>query len=422
MKNIWWINPGKLTLFFMVPLYAFMVFVVPRAWPELIVLKAGVYIRGEFAVFGLVALLALGMFALIGSRVVIDPRQSATSIAVDPVLLFAMGTLVVTAYLIWFYPVLLRGSFTADREAMNRMPGITSFTQVGVTFAMSYLAAVFVERRRMPQLVRLLFWAILMLTVLRVQLWMERLAFIELAVPIAAIVMTHRAPRTRFGWRCYRVIGSIGPFLGIPLLLLVFTATEFFRSWTTYSQTQSMPLLPFMTARLVTYYFTALNNGAGMLATQEGAWPTYDFAYTADWFYHLPFGIGAAAQEMFLRRDTTGDFLERWADVEFNNMSGIFPIVFDLGYVGATLYFCAFGFLAGVLYRSMSNGRVLGALFYGPFFVGCIEVLRISYVTGSRVVLIFVASTVVYLQMRASRSRVFRRQNVLGRSETRTHA
>jgi hypothetical protein len=177
-----------------------------------------------------------------------------------------------------------------------------------------------------------------------------------------------------------------------------------------------------MTARLVTYYFTALNNGAGMLATQEGAWPTYDFAYTADWFYHLPFGIGAAAQEMFLRRDTTGDFLERWADVEFNNMSGIFPIVFDLGYVGATLYFCAFGFLAGVLYRSMSNGRVLGALFYGPFFVGCIEVLRISYVTGSRVVLIFVASTVVYLQMRASRSRVFRRQNVLGRSETRTHA
>lgn len=422
MKNIWWINPGKLTLFFMVPLYAFVVFVVPSLWPEYIVLKAGLYIRDQYAVYGLLALLALGIFALIGSRVTVDSKQAGTSIAIDPTLLFGMGMLVVAAYAIWFYPVVLRGSFVADREAMNRMPGITSFTQVGVPFATSYLAAVFVARQRMSSLVRLLFWMVLVLTVLRVQLWMERLALIEIALPMAAIVMTHRPPRTRFGYRIYRLVSSIGPFLGIPLLLLVFTLTEFFRSWTTYSQTQSVPLLPFMTARLVTYYFTALNNGAGILATQEGRWPTFDFAYTADWFYHLPFGIGSTAQQMFLRTDTAGDFLERWADVEFNNMSGIFPIVYDLGFIGATLYFCLFGFLAGVLYRSMVNGRVLGTLFYGPFFVGCVEVLRISYVTGSRVVLIFAASIAVWVQMRALRSRASRRHRFVGHSETRTHA
>jgi hypothetical protein len=166
----------------------------------------------------------------------------------------------------------------------------------------------------------------------------------------------------------------------------------------------------------VTYYFTALNNGAGMLATQEGRWPTFNFYYTAEWFYHLPAGIGAAAQDLFLRSDSSGDFLVRWADVEFNNMSGIFPIVYDLGYVGGILYFCCFGFIAGVLYRSMVNGRALGLLFYGPFYVGCLEVMRIAYINGSRVVLIMVGSTIFFAQIRTARSRIRRQEKFAQRS------
>jgi hypothetical protein len=416
MKDIWWINPGKLILFFLVPVYSFVVFAVPRLWPEMIVLKAGMYARGAYAVYGLAALLCVGIFGLIGSKVSIDGRQSASSVAVRPALLVSVGLIAITAYVIWFYPAVLRGSFIADREAMNRTPGVTSFSQLGVAYVMAYLAATLVAHQDLGPAIRFQFRVILILTILRVQLWSERLAFIELGVPMTAIILTHRRPRTTPGRWIYRLIGSVGPFLGIPLLLLVFTVTEFFRSWTIYSKTQNIPLLDFMTSRLVTYYFTALNNGAGMLATQEGRWPTFDFYNTMEWLYRLPLGIGRAAQELFLRHEAASEFLERWADVEFNNMSGIFPIVYDLGYIGATLYFCGFGFAAGVLYRSMVNGRALGLLFFAPFYVGCLEIMRIAYINGSRVVLIIVGCTLFYLQIRTARSRFARRENFSERS------
>jgi hypothetical protein len=416
MKDIWWINPGKLVLFFIIPVYVFVVFVVPRVWPEMIVLKAGMYARGAYAVYGLAALFSVGVFGLIGSKVSIDGRQEASSVAVKPALLVTVGVIAITAYVIWFYPAVLRGSFIADREAMNRTPGVTSFSQLGVAYVMAYLAATLVAHQDLGAVIRFQFRMLLVLTILRVQLWSERLAFIELAVPMAAIILTHRPPRTTLGHWLYRLIGSVGPFLGIPLLLLVFTVTEFFRSWATYSKTQNLPLLEFMTSRLVTYYFTALNNGAGMLATQEGRWPTFDFYNTMEWLYHLPLGIGSAAQGLFLRHEAANEFLERWADVEFNNMSGIFPIVYDLGYIGATLYFCCFGFAAGVLYRSMVNGRALGLMFFAPFYVGSLEIMRIAYINGSRVVLLVAGCTLFYVQIRTARSRFARRENFSERS------
>jgi hypothetical protein len=174
-----------------------------------------------------------------------------------------------------------------------------------------------------------------------------------------------------------------------------------------------------MLSRLTTYYFTALNNGAGMLATQEGRWPTFDFYNIMIWVYNLPLGIGAAAHQLLLQRGPPGvEFLVRWADVEFNNLSGLFPIVYDIGYIGAALYFCVLGFVAGTVYRSMVNGRALGVLFYGPVYVACLEVLRISYLNGSRAVLVIAGSAVLYLQARASRAYFVRQADFMKRSPT----
>jgi hypothetical protein len=406
MKDIWWIHPGKLLLFFMVPVYLFMVFIVPEVWPELVVLKAGQYIRGSYALLGLAILLTFSTFAIIGARVSIDSRQAGTPVRVHPKLLVTIGSLIIIAYGIWFYPALLRGSLVADRAAMNRMPGITSFTQLGVPFVTCYLGASLIEGRGYGPLLRFQFWLILLLTVMRVQLWMERLALIEVGVPIATLLFTHRTPRSAISRFFYRTSGALGPYLGIPALLLMFTATEFFRSWTVYSQTQNLPLLQFMTSRLVTYYFTALNNGAGMLATDIGHWPTFDFQNTADWFYRLPLGIGSEMQNLALPRGPIAkEFLTRWGDVEFNNLSGVFPIIYDLGEVIGILYFCAFGFAAGVLYRSFLNGRALGLLFFPPVYVGCLEIMRTAYLNGPRIVLMMVGCVAAYLQLRAARAR-----------------
>lgn len=419
MKDIWWINPGKLTLLFVVPVYLFVVFVVPSAWPELIVLKAGYYIRGWYAIYGLFLLVILGVGGLIGARVSVDSRQSGSSIAPQPMLLAAFGFVIIAAYVVWFYPALLHGKFAADRRAMNMTPGITSFTQLGVPFTASYLAACLLERQRFSWVIRAQFWLILFLTLARVQLWSERLAIIEVVVPLAVLLLTHHTPRTAFGRFSYGVAGALGPFLGIPMLLGVFTLTEYFRSWTVYSQTQNIGLLDFMISRITTYYFTALNNGAGMLATQEGRWPTFDFYNIMTWLYNLPLGIGATMQALLLRRGPPGvEFLVRWADVEFNNLSGLFPIVYDVGYLAAALYFCVLGFVAGTIYRSMVNGRALGVLFYGPMYVACLEVMRISYLNGSRAVLVIVGSAILYFQTRTSRAHLVRHADFMNRSRT----
>ena len=108
-----------------------------------------------------------------------------------------------------------------------------------------------------------------------------------------------------------------------------------------------------MLSRLTTYYFTALNNGAGMLATQEGRWPTFDFYNIMIWMYNLPFGIGAAAHETLLQRGPPGvEFLVRWADVEFNNLSGCSPSFTTSGTSEARSIFAC---LASSLERSIAR-------------------------------------------------------------------
>lgn len=419
MKDIWWINPGKLTLLFVVPVYLFVVFVVPSAWPELIVLKAGFYIRGWYALYGLFLLLCLGVCALIGAQVTVDSRQSGSSVAAHPTLLAVFGCMIIAAYIVWFYPAVLQGKLTADRRAMNMTPGVTSFTQLGVPFTAAYLGSRLVARERFNWFIRAQFGLILFLTLARVQLWSERLAIIEVAVPLAVLLLTHYTPRSGFGRFTFRLGGALGPFLGIPALLGMFTLTEYFRSWTVYSHTQNISLLDFMISRITTYYFTALNNGAGMLATQDGRWPTFDFYNIMTWMYNLPLGIGATAQELLRRGGPPGvEFLVRWADVEFNNLSGLFPIVYDIGYLGAALYFCVLGFIAGTIYRSMVNGRALGLLFYGPMYVACLEVMRITYLNGSRAVLVIAGSAILYFHARSRRAHFVRQADFMNRSRT----
>jgi hypothetical protein len=407
MKSIWWLHPGKLLLFFLVPVYLFVVFVVPTTWPRLIVLKGGMYANGSPALLGLAVLLAVGIFGVLGAHVAIDSRQLRSPVVLDERLLTAIGGLAIAAYLIWFYPAVLKGSMMADREAMGNTPGVTSFTQLGVPFVVCYLTGRLVGGQKFSRVIRWQFASILFLTVVRVQLWSERLAMIEVVAPMAVLVLTHRAPRTRVGRTAYQVVGLLGPFLAIPALLLIFTVTEFFRSWTVYSQTQDLPLIEFMTSRLITYYFTAINNGAGLLVTQEGRWPTFDLYYTLEWAYHLPLGIGHSLQDAMMGKEAAhGDFLLNFADVEFNNMSGIYPIIFDLGEVGGLLYFSVFGFVAGVLYRSMINGRALGLILYPPMFTGCLEVMRIAYLNGPRALLILFGCTFAYLQVRSAQGRL----------------
>jgi hypothetical protein len=410
MRSPWWIHPARLTACFLIPLYAFLVYAVPARWPDAIVLRAPDYMNGQYALFGLIVLIVFSFFAFLGSRIVVSRERPAPRV-VPPAALGAVGALTIAAYLIWFFPLVVRGHLFLERDELSHMPGITSFTQLGVPFVLCYLYCTRVAGQRFGSAVRFEFWLILLLTVVRVFAWSERLAAIEVFVPALLVVFVHErrdgsAPDARRGGRVAvlvrKLVGFGGPLLAMPLLLVGFTVTEYFRSWTIYAVTQRASLTEFMLARVTTYYYTALNNGAGLLATRWGEWPSGKFLYVVEWLYRLPAGIGDAlyGAVMGARPWPADDFLNQFGDPEFNNMSGIFPIAYDLGFVGGALYFSAFGLIAGLFYRSLVRGGPVGNLLYPPIFVGLLEVLRTTYVNAPRGVLIFAGALFLLSQMR----------------------
>jgi hypothetical protein len=401
--HVWWLQPGPLLLGFVLPMYLFVVFLVPNVWPDLVVLRSLVYIRGEFAWLGAAALLAMGVGGVAGARVT-TTAQEVPKYRISEAPLLVMALLTIVAYLIWFMPALARGQIIASRNELNRLPGITSFTQLGVPFVVATIYAVLRGGQVPSAKLRIAFVAVLVLTLYRVFAWSERLALIEVAVPLAVAVLLYYKPRDRASRAVFGLVAAAGPFLAIPLLGMFFALTEAFRSWTTYSQTLDVSLGEFVVSRLTTYYFTALNNGAGRLAT--GVWPSHDLSVILDWLYKMPV-VGQVIANEFIRRGAKVEFLEAYADVEFNNMSGIFPIFQDVGVGLGLTYFALFGFLCGFCYRSMMRGEPLGAMFYPPLFVACVEALRITYITGSRVFLILVGATVCALMFRGVRYRAY---------------
>jgi len=149
----------------------------------------------------------------------------------------------------------------------------------------------------------------------------------------------------------------------------------------------------------VTYYYTAINNGAGLLATST--WPDYDMVHVLNWFYRLPFGVGQLFSSALGRGMLpTDSFLSRFGDVEFTNMSGVFPIVHDLGFAGGLLYFSGFGVIAGMMYRALTKGRRVGILLFPPLFVACLEVLRIAYLNNPRSFVIVLSALFAITQFR----------------------
>lgn len=401
---IWWLDPGKLILRFMLPIYLFVALVVPAFWPELIVLRARAYMDTEYVLLGALALVLMGLAAHLGSMLRVgEPEASSVPREVDERFLVTIGTLAALAYVIWFWPAITSGKFDLEREELNQTPGVTSFTQLGLTYVVCYLYVTLRSKQKLSFYAHALFRALLLLAVARVYLWSERLALIELAVPCAALILRYHHPHRRGVQRAFTVARRGGPLLAIPLLLAFFTATEVVRSWT-YQSFKQTSLLDYMISRVTTYYYTALNNGAGMLETTP--YPSYEMVFIGEWIYRLPFGIGAFFWENLGHAELPHyQFLERFGDIEFNNMSGIYPVMFDVGIAGGLAYFALVGLAMGVLYRLFLTERPIGLLLLPSVVVACSEVLRVLYLNNTRCFLVVVGALIAATQLRRPRER-----------------
>jgi oligosaccharide repeat unit polymerase len=305
-------------------------------------------------------------------------------------------------YLVWAGAAVARGAnlslaigvMTGEKGAADSMKdvylvtisGVTTLTQLGLA---SIVTGVLIGAAQGWKKVRLPIAVLFLLAIVRALFNSERLAIIELAIPAAVLsirLIVLESPLYRG-----RVKAALQflPLAAGTLLFSIFSCFEYFRSWSSYYAGGDLNFWEFASVRLLGYYTTALNNGALMVSRLDpvGApFATFHFLWRMP-----PFNSLFAALYPNLKLDNV-DFdpymqiLNREANPEFNNQSGLFPPVVDFGLPGAVLYWLLAGVLCGLLYRWFRQGKVSGLFLYPLFFIGITETTRILYWGEGRVV------------------------------------
>jgi oligosaccharide repeat unit polymerase len=283
---------------------------------------------------------------------------------------------------------LLSDSYGPDvkiRVAVGTIPGVTTLTQFGIP-AVITAAIVLAQKFSRAELVKLLI--VLALATARAYVFSERLAILELVVPLAVIAAAHLSVRSGIRRRVSQVV----PLACFFAVITVFAVFEYFRSWKFYQHETTASYGEFALSRFAGYYATALNNGQLVLA--KLTWPArlpYD---TFQAFWTAP---GVEASQLyekvgghappFTRADWDSPYinvLHQFGNSEFNSPCGYASAFADFGTVGGLLYFILIGLVAGLLYQGFRQAKPLGLFLYPLVFVGLLELPRYIYWSSGR--------------------------------------
>lgn len=388
---VWWLKPHLFIYWFVIPIYIFL-------FNGNFELRYGKnYFDFEYFLLGLSYLCVLGFAAYLGSRKVNNNEPTNFCVKSNPLYMDFLASLTIMAYIIWFWKVftepkllleVIAGLTMNVRQDVTTIPGLTTLTQLGVVYIILFACYKWIWQKKLKYRYNLYFYIIILLGVVRTVAWSERLATIELILPIALIYLIYNRSNNRL----YRLIVLAGPYLGIFIAILFFGFFELFRSWGK-QQAISNSLISFMTERFGHYYYTALNNGAGLLS--EFSWPNFKFEYTFNWIYSIP-GVGPFISQYIRPNNDLATFLENFADTEFTTASGIFPVFYDFGMFGGFIYAAIFGLVVGFCYKQFEKKTGLGLLIYPILFISLTELLRIPYLGQSRVIPILIFIIIGY--------------------------
>lgn len=310
--------------------------------------------------------------------------------------------LTLAGYAAWAGAAILRGAtlslamgiLSGDKGAASLMKdvylvtisGVTTLTQLGLTAVVlgGLIGAVRGWRQVRWPLVILFGMA-----VVRALMNSERLAIVELAIPLMVVVIRLLVLDSPELMGRLGVMVRIAPVAGVAALVGLFAASEYFRSWANYYSGGDIGFWTFVTLRLTGYYVTALNNGALLI---ERLQPTGIPFFTMHFLWRFP-GTGSFLSDLFPNlpylSETTPPIesvLTVGANFEFNNPDGYLLPMLDFGVVGALVFWLVVGLICGFLYRSFCRKQPLGLLLYPLVFVGIVEMPRFLYWGEGRVV------------------------------------
>lgn len=281
---------------------------------------------------------------------------------------------------------------------LQKITGVTSLTQVGPAFVVVAMLVLIHERDRK---LRFRLGIFLVLGTVRALLASERLAIMELLVPIAT-VLAFRA--VAVGSRRRRLATAVAPAVLIPLVLVFFGAFEYFRSWAFYSTHTTISFPRFVIERLGGYYVTAYNNGQVELDYQAhvGRIP-YD-SIRAVWTAPGSSLYGGYPGSVDPSTQLAG-LLSLHANPEYNSPGGLIVPFVDWGTIGGFVFLAIFGVALGLLYRRCRDGGLFGVLLFPSATTGLFEMTRYFPWTQGRYTPALVSLCIVgYLARRRSSS------------------
>lgn len=299
---------------------------------------------------------------------------------------FAKITFVIAllGYLVWIATDFRGWTSINNLSHLETIPGLTTLTQfMPISLATFY----FLFRAQYnSKLVKIAIPMGLVLTFIRSFVNHERLALLECIVPIAVVFFLTQHRILRF--RLHRLY--IGSLFGIYIL---FSASEYFRSWQYYRNTIDESFFVFSFFRLINYYSTALNNGAVYLElhNQISSLPIY----SANFVWNFPI-LGTYLQDLMEKVQTN----LTWSQVlkstmgtdEFNNISPYFLVVGELGIVGAYCVFTALGYVVSRLHKTIISQRSTTIPIYACWVIGILELPRIFWFGSGRALPTILAS------------------------------
>ncbi len=243
---------------------------------------------------------------------------------------------------------------------------------------------------------------VIFMATMRALLFSERMAVIELVLPVLVISL-----RARVLGRSFSAIHTTGlrlaPLIGVVGLVLFFAGFEYFRSWRYYRDDfDSYPT--FVLWRLGGYYTTAHNNGAMALEKQS----PYPIPYTTlRQFWGFP---GMSSTPLDYKKLTGFDpvvrqdeMLEESGNIELNSDGGLFQPAMDYGLGGLVLFWFGCGFVSGRMYRQFLVGTLAGICIYPLILLAILETPRLLYLCYTRTVPgLAVLFVVIWLTSRAT--------------------
>jgi hypothetical protein len=396
-RALWWLHPRFAILGLGIPFLLFS-FLIPESTYLILYRSAGKHVDLDFVLVGLLIYAAFfaGTFFLVRTGV---HSQQKDVLLYCRWVVWPLFTITTVGYLVWVASATVNSggpgallstlinlilepeggaSDFVKRELFATIPGVTTLTQFGILYA-TVEALLWVYKGSPRKIALLRFIPLLVLCLLRAWLLSERLALVEFTIPAIVVLLSH-ARWTRIGSHLIR----FAPLFGGVTVFAFFAFSEYFRSWNFYQTDYNSPYIRFAAERFLGYYATAVNNAAAHYYYGQ----VEPLRNTITFLLDFPV-LGALTNTLYfslfeVRGMDHHDILLTYTNPEFNNVALVGSLLSDFSVIFAPLGAFLIGVVSFSLYKSFTQGRLIGLMLYPSWFIGLLEVSRIYYWPGGR--------------------------------------